>query len=117
MRTSRLVYSTANNTCPRCRKTLQQCRCDTTAKSVPPRDGTVRLSRETKGRKGKGVTLISGISLAEPELKLLAKQLKTLCGSGGSLKDGVIELQGDHRTQLLPYLEERLQQPVKLAGG
>lgn len=82
-----------------------------------PQDGVVRIGRETKGRKGKGVTLISGITLPEAELKILAKQLKTLCGSGGSIKQGIIELQGDHRTQVQAFLEKHLKQPIKLAGG
>ena len=77
----------------------------------------MRIARETKGRKGKGVTLIKGVSLPEEELKQLAKQLKTLCGAGGAIKDGVIELQGDHREQAHLFLEKHLQQKIKLAGG
>jgi translation initiation factor 1 len=119
MSTSRLVYSTANNTCNRCRKPLKQCRCtpEGQLKSVGPQDGIVRIRRETKGRKGKGVTLIIGVAMDEAGLKQLAKQLKTLCGSGGSIKEGVIELQGDHREQIHPWLERHLEQKVKLAGG
>lgn len=82
-----------------------------------PQDGVVRIGRETKGRKGKGVTLVSGIALPEADLKALAKQLKSLCGAGGSIKDGVIEIQGDHREQVHAYLEQHLQQKIKLAGG
>ena len=122
MSASRLVYSTENNnTCHRCGKLLKQCRCTPAGKNIAkpglPQDGIVRIRRETKGRKGKGVTLVCGVVLPEAELKQLAKQLKTLCGSGGSLKDGVIELQGDHREQIHPWLEQHLSQPVKLAGG
>ena len=117
MSASRLVYSTANNTCPRCHKPLKNCRCNAAAGPATPQDGIVRISRETKGRKGKGVTLIHGIALPPAELKQLAKQLKTLCGSGGAIKDGVIELQGDHRAQVQGFLEKNLQQKIKLAGG
>ena len=79
-------------------------------------DGVIRLSRETKGRKGKGVTLITGFDLSEAELKDMAKKLKQHCGSGGSIKDGVIEIQGDHRDSLLPLLEKK-GFTVKKAGG
>jgi len=83
---------------------------------VPAGDGIVRVSRETKGRKGKGVTLIRGMALAEPELRLLTSRLKQLCGTGGTLKDGVIEIQGDHRERLLLWLLEQGYK-AKKAGG
>lgn len=118
MSDSRLVYSTSStNVCKRCRKPLRNCRCENAVKPGLPQDGVVRIGRETKGRKGKGVTLISGIALPEADLKTLAKQLKSLCGAGGSIKDGVIEIQGDHREQVHIYLEQHLQQRIKLAGG
>lgn len=79
-------------------------------------DGIVRIRRETKGRKGKGVTTLSGFALSETELKLLAKQLKQKCSTGGTVKDGVIEIQGDHRELLKIELEKR-SHAVKLAGG
>jgi translation initiation factor 1 len=79
-------------------------------------DGTVRIRRETKGRKGKGVTTVSGIELPEAELKALAKQLKQKCSTGGTVKSGVIEIQGDHRDLLKAELKKRGHQ-VKLAGG
>jgi translation initiation factor 1 len=79
-------------------------------------DGIVRLVRETKGRKGKGVTLITGLPLGSEELKNLAKTLKQKCGSGGSIKDGVIEIQGDHRDMLELELVS-LGYKVKRAGG
>lgn len=79
-------------------------------------DGIVRIHRETKGRKGKGVTLIKGISLGDKELKALAKQMKQQCGTGGAVKEGVIEIQGDQREVLKAFLEKR-QYTVKLAGG
>jgi translation initiation factor 1 len=76
----------------------------------------VRIERQTKGRKGKGVTLITGIPLNDEELKTLAKSLKQKCGSGGTVKNGIIEIQGDHRDQLLPLLTEKGWN-VKKAGG
>ena len=79
-------------------------------------DGIVRIRRETKGRKGKGVTTLSGIDLDPGALKQLAKQLKQLCSTGGSIKNGVIEIQGDHRDKLKAELEKR-HFTVKLAGG
>ena len=114
---SRLVYSTEFGTmCPECNHPKNECRCRKKLKTVPKGDGIVRLMRETKGRKGKGVTLITGIPLSGEELKQLAKSLKQKCGSGGSIKNGVIEIQGDHR----PLLEEELKKlgyTVKRAGG
>lgn len=79
-------------------------------------DGIVRIRRETKGRKGKGVSLVSGLDLDEVSLKTLAKQLKQKCSTGGTIKDGVIEIQGDHRDTLKAELE-KLGHTVKLAGG
>ena len=79
-------------------------------------DGIIRIRRETAGRNGKGVTTISGLLMNETELKSIAKQLKQFCGTGGSLKDGVIEIQGDHREKLKAELEKR-GHIVKLAGG
>lgn len=79
-------------------------------------DGKVRIQRETKGRKGAGVTLVSGIPLAEKELKVLHKQLKKKCGVGGAIKQGVLELQGDQRQLVLQLLSGR-GWDVKIAGG
>ncbi len=79
-------------------------------------DGVVRVRRETRGRGGKTVTTVSGIPLAGPDLKDLAKDLKRLCGTGGAVKDGVIEIQGDHRDTLVAELEAR-SYTVKRAGG
>ncbi len=86
------------------------------ASNHPKGDGIVRIRRETKGRKGKGVSTISGVDLPEKELKLLAKELKQLCGTGGALKDGVIEIQGDNRDKIQAALQKRGFE-VKLAGG
>ncbi len=81
-----------------------------------PKDGVVRLMRETKGRKGKGVTLIYGLPLTGADLKKLAKSLKQRCGGGGSIKNGVVEIQGDHRDLLEQELRS-LGYTVKQAGG
>jgi translation initiation factor 1 len=104
---SRLVYSTETGRIKE-DKNL--------APSQPKGDGIVRIRRETAGRNGKGVTTISGVPLDDEALKKLAKQLKQLCGTGGSLKDGVIEIQGDMREKLKADLEKR-GFTVKLAGG
>jgi len=79
-------------------------------------DGTVRIQRETKGRKGKGVTCVRGVTGTDSELKLLLAELKKRCGCGGALKDGVIEIQGDKRPEIKALLESK-NYKVKLAGG
>jgi len=113
----RLVYSDeVGSTCPKCGQLLKKCRCNNSASDQSKRDGIVRIQRETKGRKGKGVTLISGVPLAGDELKSLAKSLKQKCGTGGTIKNGIIEIQGDHRELLLGLLKEKGWQ-VKKAGG
>ena len=83
---------------------------------MPEGDGIVRIQRETKGRKGKGVTLLIGILLAPAELKKLAKELKQKCGVGGAVKEGVIEIQGDVRDQLFEEMKQRGFK-VKKSGG
>ncbi|WP_219951335.1 stress response translation initiation inhibitor YciH [Dickeya zeae] len=82
----------------------------------PKGDGVVRIQRQTSGRKGKGVCLITGIDLDDTALDVLAAELKKKCGCGGAVKDGVIEIQGDKRDQLKPLLEAKGMK-VKLAGG
>ena len=111
-----LVYSTEfGKMCPGCNKPTVKCICQK-KQALPKSDGIVRLMRETKGRKGKGVTLITGIPLASEGLKKIAKSLKQKCGSGGSVKNGVIEIQGDHRDVLEKELNG-LGYKVKRAGG
>jgi translation initiation factor 1 len=102
---SRLVYSTEHgHACPACGKPLHRCRCG--PQTAPPSgDGIVRIGRATKGRKGKGVTVITGISMEDSQLKGLAKTLKRKCGSGGTVKAGAIEIQGDHRELLTAELQ------------
>ena len=100
--------------CPRCNKPSSNCSCQ--KNQSPKCDGIVRLQRQTKGRKGKGVTLITGLDLDSKAIKKLAKSLKQKCGCGGSVKKGVIEIQGDHRD----VLEKELAThgfKVKQAGG
>jgi translation initiation factor 1 len=110
-----LVFSTEQGRmCPECRQPVSDCVCSQSA--APKGDGIVRVSRETKGRKGKGVTLITGIPLDEKELKAYAKLLKAKCGTGGTVKEGVVEIQGDQRDILVPLLE-RKGWTVKKAGG
>ncbi|MBW3696282.1 stress response translation initiation inhibitor YciH [Vibrio sp. T187] len=82
----------------------------------PKGDGIVRIQRETKGRKGKGVSVVSGLDLDDAPLKLLAAELKKVCGCGGSIKDGNIEIQGDSRDKIKAHLEKKGFK-VKFAGG
>ena len=89
---------------------------DKTKNTVPTGDGIVRVRRETKGRRGKTVTTVIGVPLNATKLTELAKDLKKRCGTGGSAKDGVIEIQGDHRDVIVAELEKR-DYVVKLAGG
>lgn len=113
---STTVYSTEHGRmCPGCGKPASGCFCSKKNKA-PRGDGTVRVGRETKGRKGKGVTVITGVPLDEEGLQGLAKQLKQKCGTGGTVKDGVIEIQGDQREQLMEMLT-RQGYKVKTIGG
>jgi len=113
---SKLVYSCETGRhCPKCGKTHKQCICSNQT-NTSKGDGIVRIQRETKGRKGKGVTLITGIPLPSEELKKLAKTLKQKCGTGGTIKNGIIEIQGDHRELLLQELQNK-GWTVKKAGG
>ena len=84
--------------------------------SAPKGDGIVRVGRETKGRKGKGMTVITGVPLHPEGLKDLAKQLKQKCGTGGTVKGAVIEIQGDHRDLLVSELQS-IGYTVKKSGG
>ncbi len=110
-----LVYSTeGGRMCPACRQPLAACACQAPARPVG--DGIVRVSRETAGRKGKGVTLVRGLALDDAALAELGRQLKAACGSGGTVKDGVVEIQGDHRDRIVEVLQ-RAGHQVKRAGG
>ena len=121
MSNGRIVYSTgAGRLCPECARPLAECRCKRSRPAQPvaatSRDGVVRVGRETKGRKGKGVTVITGVPLAGSALEELATRLKKRCGSGGTVHEGVIEIQGDHRDALVAELG-KLGYAVKRAGG
>jgi len=134
------VYSTeSGRMCPKCGRALDHCVCKKQVTSsrrdgttqggsvpkgdgiprgdgIPPKDGVVRIFRDSKSRKGKTVTLVTGIPLKDEALKALASEFKRQLGSGGAVKDGVIEIQGDHREVLLEELKKRGYK-VKLAGG
>ena len=112
-----LVYSTeAGRMCPACRKPIAQCPCKTANTPSPPTDGITRVSRETNGRGGKTMTVIRGLPLNAAALEKLAKQLKSTCGSGGTVKDGVIEIQGDHCDKVMAMLKAQGNN-VKRSGG
>ncbi len=99
-RSGGLVYSTQHGQlCPRCRRSATECSCARAAAPAPG-DGIVRIRLDTQGRRGKGVTTISGVPLPATELSALGSKLRRLCGSGGTTKDGIIEVQGDHRERL-----------------
>jgi translation initiation factor 1 len=113
---SSLVYSTMHGRmCPGCERPVAQCACSK-KEPVFKGDGIIRVSRETKGRKGKCVSLVPGVPLGHDGLLELAKRLKQKCGSGGTIKDGVIEIQGDHRDTIVKELAAE-GYPAKKAGG
>ena len=111
----RVVYSTEHGKiCPGCSNPVKQCTC---RKQIAPiGDGNVRVSRETKGRKGTRVTLIKGLAMDTAALKLMGKKLKVMCCTGGTVKDGIIEIQGDHIKRILDYLKKQ-GVTAKRAGG
>ena len=114
-----LVYSSDNGrvtTCPTCGQPYKQCRCASSGIIAKKGDGVVRVTRERKGRGGKTVTLITGIAASEEVITSIAQQLKKLCGSGGTVKDGIIEIQGDHCDKTLAKLTA-LGYKAKRAGG
>ena len=108
---STLVYSTDPAT-----RVAAQTAGSPAGSQVPPRTDGIRLAYETKGRKGKGVTVIRGIPLVPADLDALGKQLRSQCGSGGTVKEGVIEIQGDHRDRVEPVLVAKGWK-VKRTGG
>ena len=120
MGNSQLVYSTESGViCPLCQKPVSECACkkekSRSLKNIKY-DGIIRVQREVKGCKGKTVTTVSAFQLADDELKNLATQLKRHCGTGGSMKDGVIIIQGDHRDTLITELKNRGFK-AKITGG
>ena len=116
---SRTVYSSqGGRICPRCRRPASGCRCreELAAKKAPPGDGIVRVRREVQGRHGKTVTTIAGVPVGADALRDLAGELKRRCGTGGTAKDGVIEIQGEHVETVMAELTARGYR-VKRAGG
>ena len=118
----RLVYSTDGGrvaTCPTCGQPYKKCLCDqssTQQTETKKSDGIVRIMRDRKHRGGKTVTVITGVPASNETITTLAQQLKKLCGSGGTVRDGVIEIQGDHCDKVQAKLSE-LGYKVKRAGG
>jgi translation initiation factor 1 len=115
----RLVYSSEHGrVCPSCGRSETRCNCRgkgararikarEEADAAKASDGIVRVGRSTKGRRGKIVSTVTGVPVDADELQALAAELKRRCGTGGALKDGVIEIQGDHRDTLVEELERR----------
>ncbi|NLQ16374.1 stress response translation initiation inhibitor YciH [Marinomonas sp. M1K-6] len=104
MKNRNLVYSTdQGRLCPDCEHPTSDCQCQ---KEQVIGNGKVLIALETKGRKGKGVTVINGLPITEEALKALGKKLKTQCGTGGAVKDGQIEIQGDQRQKIKELLEK-----------
>lgn len=114
---SKPVYSTdSGRLCSACGRALADCECRHKAASTVLGDGRVRVQRETKGRKGKGVTLITGLPLTEAELKELGKRLRQQCGTGGTVRNGIVEIQGDQRDRLVTLLRDA-GYDARVAGG
>jgi translation initiation factor 1 len=119
---SRLVYSTdSGRICTDCGKALAQCVCLSKAQASAQAarlaaDGVVRVSLDSKGRGGKSVTVVRGLAVDGAALLALGKQLKAACGSGGTVKDGVIEVQGDHVATVMAALQ-KLGHTPKRSGG
>ncbi len=113
---ARIVYSTGVGTlCPNCRRAVRECVCPKGAPGAA-QWGPVRVAREIKGRAGKGVTTVTGLPLSAAEIDVLATLLKKRCGSGGTVRDGVIEIQGEHRDTLVGELA-KLGWAAKKSGG
>ncbi|RDL45919.1 translation initiation factor [Marinomonas piezotolerans] len=112
---NRLVYSTEQGRiCPDCNQPVGDCACDQNNALLG--SGDVKIMLETKGRKGKGVTIVKDLAMTADELKVLGKKIKSHCGVGGSVKDGNIEIQGDQRDKVKAFLAS-LDIKSKLAGG
>jgi len=111
------VYSTEHGKmCPDCARPVKECVCSRRQPRPGPVDGVVRVGRETKGRKGAGVTIITGLPLDQAGLVELARDLKKRCGCGGTVKDGRLEIQGDQRDLMVAELTRRGWK-VKRSGG
>lgn len=113
--TGGLVYSTdSGRMCPACRQPVAQCRCG--AAPAQPSDGIVRVSREKQGRGGKTVTVVRGLGGDAESLAAYGRKLRSACGSGGTTKDGVVEVQGDHVDRVIALIQAD-GRTVKRAGG
>ncbi len=114
----RVVYSSdRGRVCPACAQPTSRCRCArNTTRETPRPEGGVRVGRASKGRKGKPVTTVCGLPLDRREIAELASELKRLCGSGGTVREGTIEIQGEHRDTLMEELAKRGFQ-AKRSGG
>ena len=114
---ARIVYSTGiGSLCPNCRRAVKDCVCPKGAPGAVKPGAVVRVGREVKGRAGKGVTTVTGVALSAADIDALATRLKKRCGSGGTVRDGVIEIQGDHRETIVAELV-KLGWPAKKSGG
>jgi translation initiation factor 1 len=113
---TRIVYSTGiGSLCPNCRRAVRECVCPKgVAGAAKP--ANIRVGREIKGRAGKGVTTVAGLPLSLPDIESLATRLKKRCGSGGTVREGVIEIQGDHRDVIVAELIKQ-GWPAKKSGG
>ena len=112
-----LVYSTdTGRICPACRQPLASCFCKALAKTVPAGDGVARVTREKQGRGGKTVTVVRGLALDAESLAALGKRLRAACGAGGTARDGVLEVQGDHADKVMALLLAEGHK-AKRAGG
>lgn len=102
-----VVYSTEyGRMCPDCGRPKPQCICKSRESTLIP-DGSIRIRYETKGRKGRGVTIVEGLPVGAPETMEFLQELKRVCGSGGTIKNGLILIQGDHRKRIESELQKR----------
>lgn len=116
---SDFVFSTTESSnCPECFQPIANCICTKkAADTATSKSDVVRVCMSTKGRKGKGVSVVEGLTLPQKQLKDLAKKLKQKCGTGGTAKDGVIEIQGDQRDILVEMLKKMGYKDTKKSGG
>ena len=113
---ARIIYSTGvGSLCPNCRRPVRECVCPKGAPGAA-RPAAVRVGREIKGRAGKGVTTVTGLPMSLTDVESLATKLKKRCGSGGTVREGVIEIQGEHRDVIVAELI-KLGWPAKKSGG
>jgi translation initiation factor 1 len=114
--TARIIYSTGiGSLCPNCRRPVRECVCPKGA-PAKPKPSAIRVGRETQGRAGKGVTTVTGLPLAVADIETLAAKLKKRCGSGGTVRNGIIEIQGEHRDAIVAELVKMGWQ-AKRSGG